>query len=87
MKTQDLKERVLRAVAQPALRLWLRHFWGPRCLARDPDCHCCKMWTAYDELFDLHPHWPDDVDTPTADPAKSRPLVASVTPPRATSAE
>lgn len=63
MTTYDLKTRVLRAILGPILRLWITHFWGPRCQYRDPDCHGCDAWTMYYKIMGLEPpEWPLDVE-------------------------
>lgn len=62
MTTPELKERIVKSIAQPVLWVWIRTNWGQRCEHRDPDCYGCKAWMAFDFLFELNPNWPDDRD-------------------------
>jgi len=31
--------------------VYIHRLYGERCPDYDADCHCCKAWKEYDELF------------------------------------
>lgn len=69
MKTEELKNWVLRGLVWGFAWLWVRHYWGPRCEHRAPGCPCCDAWVKVYEVLDVDPGvWPLDVeDSQTGD--------------------
>lgn len=35
------------------VRAWLKHSFGSRCSDFEPTCICCRVWAAYDIMFDM----------------------------------